>query len=112
MKATDEKTNVETALEGVSDSKTHILKEIQVEADFRNNVYELIVQSFSNNKIGIKLNLPPILCNQLKNDHLNVICRDIKISREIVKDMVINNLPKGDYKLYINNSPLIKFGIK
>lgn len=93
------------------DKNIALLKEILLEADFKNNVYQLKIQSYSNNLISMKINFPNTMYEEIKGNKLEIISKDTKISKNIEKDMRLDDLPKGNYKLLINHSILIKFGV-
>lgn len=92
--------------------KISLIKEITVETDYKNNYYEMTVQSMSNNNINILLDFPHSIYENIKNNQLRVISGSKEISKEIHPDTRIKNLPKGNYKLLLNNNLLVKFGIK
>ena len=91
------------------DSST--LKEITVETDYKNNYYELIVESLANNKVNVELNFTNKMYETIKNDVLSIVSGNCNFTREIEKDTIIKGLDKGKIKLLLNNSVLVKFSV-
>ncbi len=88
-----------------------LLKEIFFEADYNSNFYQLKVQSYSNDMINLKINFPDKIYNLIKGSRLNIRSKDTKISKNIKKDMSLDELPKGNYKLLIDHSILINLEV-
>ena len=88
-----------------------LLKEILVEGDFKNSVYTLKIQSYSNNRICVEINFSDTLFDEIKNNRLQIVSKNTRISKNIEKDMQLKDLPKDNYKLLIDRSPLIKFEV-
>jgi hypothetical protein len=90
----------------------NIEKEIIVETDYKNYVYEMTVQEFNNDKINILLDFPLKMYDDIKNNEFKLITSDKSSIEQIDQHMALNGLKKGNYKLMLNNSLLVKFGIK
>ncbi len=86
-----------------------LLKEISLEADYNDNIYRLRIYSFSNNRISMNISFSNNMYDEIKDSRLEIISKNIKIKKNIKKDMSIEELPAGKYKLMVNHSILMKF---